>query len=147
MKKLLFVLFVSVCLSVLGCSQSDSKAAAESVAVTDISYASALKATAKIIRGLNHHPSSGEKLALATYIKAMDSSVNGAVLAETMTIVKAIEHFPSDSDKAKLATLIADLQANSGDADLIVLMEVVGKVAHKVSGGDAAKLDAIIAKY
>ncbi len=151
MKNIFIILLVGLGLSVSACSpasdtDSADNAASETAAVADTSYAAALKATAQIVKAINHQPSAAQKSALVEYIDAMDSSVNGEALAQTMGIVKRIEHFPSDADKAKLETLIASLRENDGDPHLIALMEVVANVAHKVSGADAAKLDKIIAE-
>lgn len=145
---ILLALMVSVFALVLmtACSQSDSDSSIETAAVTDTSYGAALKATMKIVKDLNHHPSTADQSALTDYIAEMDGSVNGVALTEVMAVVRSMEHFPSDSDKAKLEKLVADLAANEGDADLIALAEIVGRVAHKVSAEDKAALDVMLAK-
>ncbi len=146
MKKLGLILLAGVLVAITACSQSDSDSVVETAAVVDTSYTGALKATMKIVKNLNHHPSSAEKTALTTYMGAMDGSANSAALAQVMAVVKATEHFPSDSDKVKLEELAGDLGANGGDPDLITLIEIIGRVAHKVSAEDKAKLEAMIAK-
>jgi len=99
---------------------------------------SSIQAMAKIMMGLNHYPSDGEK---ETLKKIMS---DGSASADEKTIAMAItnlQHKASPADKTKLSAIMDN---GSAAADARTLARIIHSLNHSPSGGDVAKLEKMI---
>ncbi len=98
----------------------------------------AIQSMAKIMMGLNHNPSDGEKGTLKGIVDNKSASKHEQILAQSMI---NLQHKASPADKEKLSKIMND---NSASAHARDLAGIIHNLDHKPSDGDKSKLEKMI---
>lgn len=98
----------------------------------------AVKTMAKIVLGLNHHPSGSEMKVLQKITKSDSANKHEIVLAN---VLMNLEHKASSADKKQLKKILDDKSASHGEHDIANIL--IG-LNHKPSGGDKKKLQKLM---